>query len=222
MAGRRPTPNTLKILAGNPGHRPINTEEPTPEKVAPEKPKGMAAAANREWDFMVPILLRLGVLSQIDGKALAAYCDAYAMWERARKEINKYGLVIKTPKCDKEGNVIIVHGIDTDGEIPDDAVMNSAGQRGRVLYELKANPAVGVYNTFAKLLKSYLIEFGLTPASRSKLKICKPPVKDPMVDFLSRGGQAATEQVKQDAPLAFNTGVPVQEPISDASTNFDA
>jgi P27 family predicted phage terminase small subunit len=173
--GRRPTPDALKELAGNPGHRPLNDQAPQPEREAPEMPKGMGLAARREWHFIVPILLRLGVLSNIDGKALAAYCDSYAMWERARKQIDKYGLVVEEPQTDKDGNLIYIgHKIATkeDGE--------QVFEKREVLYKLKANPAVGVYNTFGKLMKSYLIEFGLTPASRSKLKIDKKPSKDPL------------------------------------------
>ena len=95
--GRRPKPTAMKELAGNPGHRPLNDAEPKPDKAAPEMPKGMLKAARREWAAIVPSLLRIGVLSNIDGKALAAYCDAYAHWELARKQIEKYGLVIEEP-----------------------------------------------------------------------------------------------------------------------------
>jgi P27 family predicted phage terminase small subunit len=201
MPGRRPKPTALKELAGNPGHRPLNADEPRPEPGAPEKPKGMGHAANREWDFITGALLKLGILTNVDGKALAAYCDAYGLWEQARKEINKYGLVLKAPKVDKDGNVIIVRcGEDEDWEMVNPATK----ERGKVLYEFKANPAVGVYNTFGKLMKAYLIEFGLTPASRSKLKI-QPPKKESTEEeqFMSKTEQLAA---KNQAPLAFNTG----------------
>jgi len=161
MAGRRPKPTALKELQGNPGHRPLNDKELAAPKGEPEMPKGMLPAARREWKRIVPILIKLGVLSQIDGKALAAYCDTYAHWEMARKDIDKYGLVVEEPVLDKFNNPICI------GAIP--GVPPEPG--AQYLVKLKANPAVSNYALFAKLMKSFLIEFGLTPASRAKLKV---------------------------------------------------
>lgn len=205
--GRRPTPTAIKELAGNPGKRPLNDAEPTPELVAPEMPKGMAAAARREWEFMVPVLLRLGVLSNIDGKALAAYCDAYAMWEAARRDLFKHGMVFDTPIFDKMGNVIMYDG--------------------KMLLKRQPNPSFSQWNTAAKLMKSYLIEFGLTPASRTKLKITKPAEADPMEDFLKRRGAIPLPPTQQPgAPVGFNVGSTAEkkeaEVIADAAVDFDA
>lgn len=164
MAGRRPKPTAIKELQGNPGHRPLNDKELVAPKGEPEMPKGMLPAARREWKQIVPLLMRLGVLSNIDGKALAAYCDTYAHWEKARKDIDKYGLVVEEPVLDKFNNPVCV------GAIP--GVPPEAG--ARYLVKLKANPAVSNYATFGKMMKSFLIEFGLTPASRAKLKVEAP------------------------------------------------
>ncbi len=30
MRGRKPKPTALKLVSGNPGHRPLNTREPKP------------------------------------------------------------------------------------------------------------------------------------------------------------------------------------------------
>jgi P27 family predicted phage terminase small subunit len=42
-------------------------------------------------------LADMGVLTQIDRAALAAYCSAWARWCEAEGEIRKHGLLIKTP-----------------------------------------------------------------------------------------------------------------------------
>ena len=61
-----------------------------------------------------------------------------------------------------------------------------------MLYEAnelkKVNPAVRIAQDSLSLMKGFLVEFGLTPASRSK--VAGEPVKttDPMEDFLSGGG----------------------------------
>jgi P27 family predicted phage terminase small subunit len=170
MAGRRPKPTALKKLQGNPGHRPLNDAEPEPLIGIPEMPKGMWPAARREWHRIAPVLLEIGVLTIADGKALAAYCEAYALWEKARQSIDEYGLVVVDKYKDKDG---------TEHE------------------SLKANPAIAIRASAAKEMKSFLIEFGLTPASRAKLKIStKPKEKDPMDEYM-KGKQG--EQDKHEA-----------------------
>lgn len=192
MPGRRPKPTAIKELEGNPGHRPLNTLEPKPPRVAPEMPRGLTKAARREWAIIVPLLLELGVLSNVDGKALAAYCEAYGMWEWARKEIKKYGLLIQTRYLDHNGKL--------------------------VLGDLKPNPAVNIAAAQLKLMKSFLIEFGLTPASRVKLKIEKKPQEDPMEAFMNKS--------KEAAPLFFDTGkkpgAAVLPAVPDSATGFEA
>lgn len=43
---------------------------------------------------------------------------------------------------------------------------------------IKSNPAVSMLANADRRFKAYLVEFGLTPASRSKLKTDKPKAKD--------------------------------------------
>jgi len=60
-------------------------------------------------------------------------------------------------------------------------------------------------------MKSYLIEFGLTPASRTKLKIAPKPVEDPMAKFLNENGAANPTGPSDGQPAVsayFKTGVP--------------
>lgn len=172
--GSNRKPSAIKELQGNAGHRPVNDDEPKPQVGVPEKPKGMLPAASREWERIVPELMRLGVLTVVDGKALAGYCDAYAYWEKARKDMDRHGLVCEEPVLNKEGDEIGT--------------------------KLKANPAVAIYATMGKLMKTFLVEFGLTPASRSKLKVEKPKPADPMDQFLN-GDKGSVTPAEPD-PLA--------------------
>lgn len=178
----RPKPTALKKLAGNPGHYPLNTEEPTPQQSVPEMPKGLRRSARREWKSITAKLLELGVLTIVDGKALAMYCDAYADWQEAQRDCTKFGLVLDAPVLDENNQPIYVGG--------------------RALTVRKVNPAFTVKNASMKTMKSYLIEFGLTPASRSKLKLPAKPVEDPMAKFLN-------EKNADNAPAV---GVPTNTP----------
>jgi len=99
--GRRPKPSVLQLIQGNPGHRPINFDEPKPRAIAPKIPKHLDAEARRAWRQLCPMLLRIRILTEIDGNLLAAYCQVYSTWKQLRDQINKTGiraLLMKTPK----------------------------------------------------------------------------------------------------------------------------
>lgn len=147
-AGRRPLPTALKKLRGNAGKRKLNDEEPNAPPGEPPMPGGLPAAAKREWKAIVPELQILGVLSKVDRAALAAYCHCYARWFEAEKKVRQYGLIVEEP------------------------VLSAGEDTGYV--RLKANPAIRVSNDAAKQMKSFLVEFGMTPSSRSRIRVEKP------------------------------------------------
>lgn len=174
-SGRRPKPTALRKLEGNRGKRALNSKEPMPELGEPEMPDRLAPLAQQEWRRIVPELLALGVLSKLDQKALAGYCSAYARHCQAEDDVAKYGLTIEEPVIDtKTGKQRKI--------------------RGRLLVRLKANPAAAKSSDAAKLMKSFLIEFGLTPASRSRLSTNPNGDKaaaDPADKYFG-GGEAGT------------------------------
>lgn len=95
--GRKPKSERLKVLQGRPGKRPL-TNEPKPPPVAPECPDWLADEAKAEWRRVAPKLERLGLLTEIDRTALAAYCQEYARWVEAEAVLAKEGTVVKTEK----------------------------------------------------------------------------------------------------------------------------
>src|SRR3982074_223062 len=97
MRGRRPKPTRLKVLAGNPGKRPLNQTEPRPEPVIPDCPAELGEVARREWNRLAGELASLKLLTNLDRAALAAYCGAYALWAEATEAIQKYGTMVKSP-----------------------------------------------------------------------------------------------------------------------------
>ena len=101
MAGRKPKPTPLKRLEGNPGKRPLPDEMDIPaDKLT--CPAHLTSAARREWKRVVPELQALGLLTNVDRAALAAYCQAYGRWVEAEKVLKQKGPLYKTEK----GNVI--------------------------------------------------------------------------------------------------------------------
>lgn len=97
MRGRRPKPTRLKILTGNPGKHPLNMQEPQPVPLAPDCPQELGPTARREWERMAAELSKLRILTALDRAALAAYCNAYALWAEATEAIQKYGTMVKSP-----------------------------------------------------------------------------------------------------------------------------
>lgn len=53
MAGRRPKSRALKLVTGNPGHRPVPDDEPVPVPGAPARPAGLSKPAIEEWDRLI-------------------------------------------------------------------------------------------------------------------------------------------------------------------------
>ena len=90
--GPRPKPTGLKLLEGNPGKRRLNRKEPKPNVEAPRCPTWLDAEARAEWRRVVPRLLELRVIAQIDRACLATYCIAWSRLRRAEAELMRDGL----------------------------------------------------------------------------------------------------------------------------------
>lgn len=138
--GRRPTPTTLKLLRGNPGHRPLNDREPQPEPKLPSPPSHLSPAARKEWKRTGRLLLRLGLVTEIDRTALALYAQAFARWQESEEALRKYGMVIKGPN-------------------------------GLPLQ----SPYLSIATRAMEQLQRSLTEFGMTPASRTRVHAVAEP-----------------------------------------------
>lgn len=99
--GRKPKPTALKRLEGNPGKRPL-PDEPHISSTGLTCPAHLSATARREWRRIVPELQAIGLLTNVDRAALAAYCQAYGRWVEAEKVLRDKGLLHKA----KGGNVV--------------------------------------------------------------------------------------------------------------------
>lgn len=154
MSGPAPLPTALKQLKGNPGKKKLNKLEPKPKTGEPPVPRYLSKPAKREWKRLAKMLLKLGVLTVADGDALAALCEALVLWQQAKEEVRENGITIKT----------------------------TAATNGKEFQVTKRNPALAVMETQAKLVKSYLQEFGMTPSSRTR--VSTNPVTDDFSDGL--------------------------------------
>lgn len=154
MAGRRPKPTVLKLVAGNPGKRAINKKEPKPRRVLPSCPKHLSDDAKVAWGRMCVLLDRMGVLTEADSFALERLCGCYA-------EVLECMALVKS-----EGRTYTTESL------------------GGTL--VKAHPAVAMLGDADRRFKSYLVEFGLSPAARSKVHGANSEEtgkEDPLAEF---------------------------------------
>lgn len=152
--GLKPTPTALRVLRGNPGKRKLNESEVTPETVSepiiPEYLEWLDSVAKKEWDRIAPILKELGLLTKIDGTALAGYCRVYSKWVDTEKLIMKHGMLMKT-------------------------------ESGYI----QQSPYISMANQYMKEMRRFLSEFGMTPSSRSNIKLSEPILRDEFEDYLN-------------------------------------
>ncbi len=96
MDGRKPIPTKLKLLAGNPGKRPLNDREPKPKVKRPPCPAHLVGEARREYRRMGRQLVIHGLVTVLDKPALAAYCTAWAIYVEASGKLQKRGAIALT------------------------------------------------------------------------------------------------------------------------------
>ena len=151
MAGRRPKPTALKLVSGNPGKRATNKREPKPKREIPSCPSHLTDTSKVAWGRLCVLLDRMGVLTEADSLALERLCDCYAEILECRALVERDGRTyssVTTRTTSEEGDETTVQEVKS---------------------LLKANPAVAMLGDADRRFKSYLVEFGLTPAARSKV-----------------------------------------------------
>lgn len=149
MSGPPKIPTELKILRGTTRDDRVAPDAPKPPTEIPTKPKHLSAEAAREWKRITVELAVLGLLTRIDRAALAMYCTAWGRHLRCEALI---------AKSIKEGGI---------GEL-------SKTRFG----DLSVDPLVTLSAESAKLAHRFLIEFGMTPASRTRIS-AKPKEAKP-------------------------------------------
>lgn len=91
-AGRKPKPVEVKRLAGNPGRRPLPTDNPKARIGLPSMPRGLFdERTQRLWHSLGEALERNGVITELDGAAFMFLCMHFEMGIRAWLRMKKDG-----------------------------------------------------------------------------------------------------------------------------------
>lgn len=155
--GPKPKPTAIKIIEGNPGKRPLPENELKPKNDMPACPSFVKGAARREWQRLAPEIFQLGLLTRLDRAALSAYCVAWGQLEEVEQELSRikrmnrdiHKLRKKNPNLPK----------------PETNGMVSITSNGNAVME----PLLSVRKQAMEQMHKFLIEFGMTPASRTRI-----------------------------------------------------
>ncbi len=96
MRGRKPTPTHLKLLADNPGKRPLNAEELVPEGDLVDPPEWMNDKQKAVWRTAIENA-PLGLLRKLDHSVLSVWVIAEDLHREATEKVNQFGMVVKAP-----------------------------------------------------------------------------------------------------------------------------
>ena len=166
-AGRSPKPTNVHKLNGNPSKLDLKNREatePQPPEGEVSPPEWLSDAALEEWEYFLPILKAMNVLTVADRDALAIMCEHVADFAFYRKkiaelrEIEEYG----------KGEVVTT-------------VSGYATQ----------SPYVNMAVTASNMAKKYMACFGLDPAARTKIEVDKGTEKQERVKPTPRRGVAS-------------------------------
>ena len=148
MGRRGPRPTPTEILKRR-GSREVakREKEPKPTKGAPTIPAWLDKDAKTVWRQLVKELNAIGVMTKVDGNALARYCRLFVRWKQCDAFIRKYG---------------------ESYPIKDD---------GGKVKSFQQFPEVGIVNRIGPQLLKLEQEFGLTPAARTRIEVDVEPAK---------------------------------------------
>ena len=150
--GPAPTPTRKLDLRGSwrAGTRP---GEPKPEPAPPVKPAALSPAAGVVWDELVPQLDAAGMVTPVDGRAFARYCELFPVWDELLAFLRKSG-----------------HA---------HPIKNSKGE----VVGVRPYPQLRLALQVSEHLLRLEQHFGMTPAARARLSVEVPDVAEPAYDY---------------------------------------
>jgi P27 family predicted phage terminase small subunit len=149
MSGPPKTPTNLKVLRGTFRADRALENEPQPELAIPPVPAHLSDESKVEWGRVSQELYQLGLLTNVDRAALCAYCDAWSDYVDASKQ------------CRGQ-----------DGK--DRKVLRPVDSEGKPTGGYYENPYYTIKKRSMEIMKSFLAEFGMTPASRTRISATPP------------------------------------------------
>ena len=134
------------------------------ESILPDPPSRLPDDGKAEWRRLAPELHKLGILSKLDVTTLEMYCTVFARWVKAEKKMQ----VLSETREGKNGEVSVTP--------------NGYQQQGVWLQ---------IANNCIKQMQSLSAEFGMTPATRARMRLIqKQPKQMELLDLLDELSKA--------------------------------
>lgn len=157
LPGRRPLPTPLKIMRGTLNTTKANKNEAKLPVKVPPPPKFLTGEEKKWYKRMGKQLVVAGLMTVVDGLALAMLSRALCQYIKAGGNLNDTGLVVKLKP--KEG----------EGEQKEGYIMQ--------------HPYYSVQNKAFDQIFKLLVEFGQTPSSRSRVRSTNETPEDKLQRF---------------------------------------
>jgi len=159
--GRPPKPTQLKVLAGNPGKRPLNADEPQYPTEGLTCPRDFDAETRREWRRVAKLLTAQRVVTAADRGVMAVYCVSWSRWRQVETDIQVEGLTVEVP------------------------ILNT--RREQIGTRRVVNPKVLIAQQYQRLMLLAAGRLGLDPSSRSKVSVVKDEAPNPILELIEGG-----------------------------------
>lgn len=154
MAGRKRIPDHLKVVAGTAQPSRMNPSAPDALEGLPEAPGWLSSRAAEIFDQLVVIISDMGVASASDAAMLAMAASRIEEVEICTAIIEDGGRTfVSSAEYDEDGRM--------------------------VSQQIKGHPAVAQRSEAMRHAQSLLVEFGLSPAARSKVSAVKKNERNP-------------------------------------------
>lgn len=129
---------------------------PEPSSGTPEPPAELGELERSEWDRMIWAFQDMGMLHKVDAFAVYQYCRLYAETERVAEQQRE---------CEASVEVLETNIKD----IEHSELVQLFGQI--VILRKLISKCTDQLRTGRMAIRQYLVEFGLTPASRGRIKL---------------------------------------------------
>lgn len=174
--GPAPKPTALKQLAGNPGKRALNAAEPRPRAKRPKMPAHFTP-----------------VIAEADGKKDWAvqqrefYELARAEWRRVVRELGNVPNLLKGIDADAIAMYCETYArwVQASQKLAQGGMVEKLKTKtGGEYYAI--SPYMTIVSQCMATMKQFLSEFGMTPASRSRIQLPEEPEADEFEQFVNR------------------------------------
>lgn len=146
--GPPPTPTAILEMRGSKMGKYRARKEPKGDGNPPSCPRRLTKEERAVWKKLIPQLVKLGVVEEIDGSQLSRYCEMSVRWNTLTEWVKK------------NGEVYVVKGAD-----------------GRPRYSAQW-PQVTILRSLSEQLRRIEAEFGMSPAGRARLAVESQSTKE--------------------------------------------